>query len=158
VGNELRTAARPARRIRRAGLVLVLATALVATLGYQAYARLAAPARAAAAPTAFVVKTAAVQGLYPGAQRAITVRVTNPFSHAFVVRKVSARVLAATSAAGCRGSSANLRVTGYRGRPFTLHARGSKNISMAVSMPGTVADAYQGATFHIRFGGTAVRP
>ncbi|GAA4597055.1 hypothetical protein BJY16_002231 [Actinoplanes octamycinicus] len=111
-----------------------------------------------AGPAGLGVGGLAVAGLYPGAERRMTVVVRNPYRVPIKLIAVSGRATA-TSRKGCAVAPANLTIGRYAGTP-ALPARigAGRQASIGylpVSMPRTVADACQGATFTLRLSVTA---
>jgi hypothetical protein len=108
----------------------------------------------------FAVNADTVPGLYPGAARAVTVTVTNPYHFDIRLTALSA-ALDATSAPACQAGPANLTVGALRagpGLPLVVPAGRPVRVGdVPLSMPNTVADACQGATFTIRLAATATK-
>jgi hypothetical protein len=101
----------------------------------------------------FALTGVAVTGLYPGSVKSMKVTVRNPYGFS-VKATLSARVSAATTAAGCTGTPANLRVTAPKAAAV-VKAHKSKALTLTVTMPGSVANACQGARFAIALRGKA---
>ena len=94
------------------------------------------------------VTSVPVTGLYPGVARTLTVRVKNPYTWRIKVPSLRAKPAAATSRAGCAGIPANL-VLSRRSRAIIIMPKKTGTILLTVTMPRTVANACQGATFRI---------
>ncbi|MDI6099652.1 hypothetical protein QLQ12_13700 [Actinoplanes sp. NEAU-A12] len=84
--------------------------------------------------------------------------VTNPYPFPINVHSIQARV-AETSRWRCKPTATNLKVGPFSGRlPLAVSARGQKAAGeLEVTMPKTVADACQKATFRLVFTATASR-
>jgi hypothetical protein len=102
------------------------------------------------------VTSSPVTDLYPGARKALTLRIANTYAYPVKVTSLKAKVAATTNRPGCTGAAHNLTVTPHTG---SISVRPKKIVSviMTVVMPSTVADACQGATFTITFAAHAVR-
>lgn len=137
-------------------VVLVGLAAAVASV----HARSAPPAPQGMVMTAsthgFGLSGVGVTGLFPGAARAMKVTVKNPYAYAVKVPRISARVSARTTAAGCSGMPVNLVVTTPKAAAV-IKAHKSKAITVRVTMPSTVANACQGARFTITLKGRAAK-
>ena len=59
----------------------------------------------------FGIKATPVAGLYPGATKTLTLRVTNPYGYSIRVLPVKAAVVRTTNRAGCLGIAANVTVS-----------------------------------------------
>jgi hypothetical protein len=94
------------------------------------------------------VKGVAVQGLYPGAVKSLTVTVTNPQAFRIKVAALKTTVAAATGRVGCAGSPQNLAVAVPKGT-VKLAGKKTHRYVIKVTMPKTVANACQGAKFKI---------
>jgi hypothetical protein len=93
-----------------------------------------------------------VEDLRPGATRPMVLTVQNPNS--VDIRVTSLTVTAAAAAAGCPGSSLNLpQWTGS----LVVAKRGTASLTVDVGLEPTAADACQGATWQLTYGGTAVK-
>jgi hypothetical protein len=106
----------------------------------------------------FVMRAAAVEDLYPGADRRLVLTMTNPYAFDLVVTGIRA-TLAGTSNAGCEPVPANLQLRDYTGELPVRVAAGSDTESGAVPlhMPNSVVDACQRATFTIALDADATR-
>jgi hypothetical protein len=142
--------------------LLTIAVVLAAAAGLAAHA----PGRAAPQPARLeliallkhpvTVTSAPVTGLYPGSSKTLTVRVKSNYSWKIKIPKLTAKVSAATSRTGCAGGPANL-VLSTSGRAITINPRKTGTIRLTVTMPRTVADACQGATFRISLTARAIK-
>lgn len=99
-----------------------------------------------------------VTGLHPGAKRQMIIEVKNPQRFPISLTAVSGH-LVATSRPGCKPEYANLIVGRYAGKPaLPLTIAAGKQIRIGylpITMPRTVANACQGATFTLRINATA---
>ena len=93
-----------------------------------------------------------VEGLYPGAQASLRLRVRNHHRFPIVIRSIT--VTAADAASGC--NAASLQVSGFRGRRV-VRARRAKRIRVPISMLADAADECQNARFPLTFRGKARR-
>jgi hypothetical protein len=91
-----------------------------------------------------------VGGLYPGADGALELQITNPNPFAIVVHSVSVQVRDAT--AGC--SARELTIPGFRGA-VNVPAHGKTPIVLPVTMDHSAADSCQGARFPLTYNATA---
>jgi hypothetical protein len=100
----------------------------------------------------FEVTGSPMEKFHPGAVRRTRVTVVNPYPFAIRVQRVEARVTG-TSKWRCRPTPANLTIGRYLGSlPVTVPAHGRKTAGeFEVTMPHTVADACQKATFRLAF-------
>jgi hypothetical protein len=105
----------------------------------------------------FGIKGVPVSGLYPGATRPLSVKITNTYAFPIRVAGLKGKVAAATNRAGCTGVAANLVIGPAGGRGVPIRAHKSKTVVLHVTMPRTVANACQGATFKLSFGARATR-
>jgi hypothetical protein len=110
-----------------------------------------------AAKRGFGIKATPVPGLYPGATKALTLRVTNPYGYSIRVLPVTAAVVRTTNRSGCLGIPANVSVSTRGIKAAVIKRKATKTLTLHVTMPKTVADACQGATFRITFRARAVR-
>ncbi|MEU4618913.1 hypothetical protein AB0G04_02880 [Actinoplanes sp. NPDC023801] len=106
----------------------------------------------------FEVTGSPMEKFHPGAVRRTRVTIANPYPFAIRVRQVDARVTG-SSKWRCRPTAANLTIGGYLGSlPLTVPAYGRKTAGeFEVTMPHTVADACQRATFRLAFSAGAER-
>lgn len=93
-----------------------------------------------------VLKGVPVSGLYPGASKRLSVTVKNTTGRAIKVPKLKAQLSAKTSRAGCAGTRANLLLS-WTGKAVTIPNKKTRTMTLNVTMPRTVANACQGATF-----------
>ena len=110
-----------------------------------------------AAKRGFGIKATPVPGLYPGATKPLTLRVTNPYGYSIRVLPVTAAVVRTTNRAGCLGIPANVTVSTRGVRAAVIKRKATKTVTLHVTMPRTVANACQGATFRITFKARAVK-
>ena len=97
------------------------------------------------------VKSNRVRGLYPGAKKTLTLTLQNSDrKHSVLVRRVRVRD-AATSKRGCAASRRNLTIRNPRFRPVRLGPGRSRRVVARLTMPNTVSNACQGATFRLRY-------
>lgn len=100
-----------------------------------------------------------VQGLFPGVTSKLFLTVTNPNNQAMTVTGLTATLQSVSGATGCNASASNLTVGSYSGGQFDV----AKNSSVAssgfipLSLPTSVANACQGATYNLTYSGTAVQ-
>jgi hypothetical protein len=87
-----------------------------------------------------------VEGLYPGARRAMKVTVRNPFARTMRLVSIQARVGRAKRA--CSGQ--NLEVRPFRGR-LRIPARRRRVVRLLVAMAPTAAEECKRARFPVRF-------
>jgi hypothetical protein len=102
------------------------------------------------------VTSSPVTGLYPGASKALTLRIKNAYPYPVRITAVKTRLAATTSRAGCAGTRTNLLVSRKAGL-ILIKPKKTASVVMTVVMPATVADACQGAMFRITFAARAVR-
>jgi hypothetical protein len=92
-----------------------------------------------------------IAGLYPGARRELIVTFHNTTGrHATIVRNLRIDGAASTNRR-CAASRRNLRIHQYRGKPIWLRPNGRRKVVLLLTMPNTVADACQRATFTIHY-------
>jgi hypothetical protein len=92
-----------------------------------------------------------ISGLYPGAKRKLTLTLHNfDRAHSVVVRRVRVREVRTTKR-GCAPSRRNLRIRQSGLHDFRIRARGTRTITVVLTMPNTVADACQQARFKLRY-------
>ncbi len=96
------------------------------------------------------VTSTPVTGLYPGAAKKLTLRITNGYTYPVKVTAVKTALAAATTRPGCAGTRANLLVSRPPG-VIAIKPKKTAALVMTVVMPRSVADACQGATFRITF-------
>ena len=97
-----------------------------------------------------------VAGLYPGANRSLTVRVTNPYAFPITLSPLKAKVRS-SNRAGCSAVASNLTVVSTSSRGVPIRAHAAKTVVLRVTMPLTVANACQGARFALAFSARATR-
>jgi hypothetical protein len=105
----------------------------------------------------FGITATPVAGLYPGATKTLTLRVTNPYGYSIRVLPVKAAVARATNRAGCEGIPANVTVSTRGVKAAVIKRKATRTVTLHVTMPKTVADACQSATFRISFKARAVK-
>jgi len=90
-------------------------------------------------------------GLYPGVSKELilTLHNTDP-KHGIVVRRVRVRDIATTKR-GCAPTRRNLAIRQYKGAPLRIPPGRTRTVSALLSMPNTVSDACQRATFRLRY-------
>jgi hypothetical protein len=134
---------------------LIIAVVLAAAAGVAAHAAVHRPAASpgrvvlvAAVKKGVSLKSVPVTGLYPHATKQLTVSVKNAAGKTIKVPSLKGKIAAVTSRPGCTGTSSNLIVS-YTGKPVTIPNRKTRAMGLTVTMPPSVADACQGATFKI---------
>jgi hypothetical protein len=138
-------------------LVLVTASAAVASVTHAPHqAHPGAPELVASVKKPVSIAGVSVTALYPGATRPLTVKVTNPYGFPIKVGPVTGRVKSSNRPA-CTGAAANLTVVSASSRSLPIRAHKSKTAVLQVTMPRTVANACQGATFALSFSARATR-
>lgn len=113
--------------------------------------------RMTAAIHGFGLKGVALTALYPGKVKSMTVHITNPYPYAIRVKPLTAAVAKATGKPGCVGGPANLQVNRASSRMIVIKPRKTVNAVLHVFLPGTVANACQGAKFTITLHSSATR-
>jgi hypothetical protein len=110
------------------------------------------PASARSRPSGSVrVTSNRVGGLYPRAKKTLILTLRNSDrKHTVLVRRVRVHD-AATTKRGCSPSRRNLRIRNPRFRAFRLSPGRSRRVAAGLTMPGTVANACQGAVFRLRY-------
>ena len=106
----------------------------------------------------FQVTGSPMEKFHPGAVRRTRVTIANPYPFAIRVHRVEARVTG-TSKWRCKPTAANLTIGRFwGGLPLTVPAHGRKTAGeFEVTMPHTVADACQKATFQLAYSARADR-
>ena len=138
-------------------LVLATASAAVAAVTHAGHpAQAGAPELVASVKQPVSITGVPVTGLYPGASRPLTVKVTNPYAFGIKIGPVTARVLS-SNRPGCTASSANLTATAGGSRSLPIGAHRSRTVLLHVTMPSTVSNACQGARFALSFSARATR-
>ena len=102
-----------------------------------------------------------LNGIFPGVTSKLYLTVTNPNNQAISITNLSATVTSVTKAldapAGtCAASASNLVIQSFTGPAFTVAANSSRSSSPAyvpVLTPPSAANACQGATFTLTYGG-----
>lgn len=92
-----------------------------------------------------------VTGLYPGANKTLTVTFTNPNGSGIEVD--SLRIQAASSPTGCAGS--NLTFSGFQNTP--VPGKGTATLDMTVHMADTVGNNCGGTSWVLTYTGTATK-
>jgi hypothetical protein len=92
-----------------------------------------------------------VIGLYPGVSKELilTLHNSNP-KHSIVVRHVRVHDVATTKR-GCTPARRNLAIRQYKGAPIRIAQGETHTVTVVMSMPNTVSDACQRATFRLRY-------
>jgi hypothetical protein len=92
-----------------------------------------------------------VIGLYPGVSKELilTLQSSDP-KHGIVVRRVRVRDIGTTNR-GCAPARRNLAIRQYRGAPVRIPPGQTRTVTVLLTMPNTVSDACQGATFSLRY-------
>ncbi|SDT76733.1 hypothetical protein [Actinoplanes derwentensis] len=110
------------------------------------------PENASQGAYTFDISGTDMDSLYPGAVKRTRVTVRNPYSFSIRIRSLEARV-ASTSSRRCRPGRTNLVIGPYRGvLPLVVPARERTTAGeFEVTMPDTVGDACQKATFRLVF-------
>ena len=98
----------------------------------------------------FLMRAEPVGGLYPGANRRLTLTLNNPYDVDLIVTDVRAS-LVETSHAGCLPIAENLEIGPYTGElPLRIAAKDSQKAGVVpLQMPNSVVNACQEATFTI---------
>ena len=92
-----------------------------------------------------------VSGLYPGVSKELILTLHNSDpKHGIVVRRVRVRDIATTNS-GCAPARRNLAIRQYKGAPVRIPPGQTRTVSALLSMPNTVSDACQRATFKLRY-------
>jgi hypothetical protein len=102
-------------------------------------------------PLVRITSNRVTTGLYPGVSKELILRLQNSDpKHAIVVRRVRVRDIATTNR-GCAPSRRNLAIRQHKGAPVRIPPGQTRTVSALLSMPNTVADACQRATFKLRY-------
>jgi hypothetical protein len=104
----------------------------------------------------FSITGVPVTGLYPGATRPLTVKVKNIYAFPIKIGTLKTTVKS-SNRPGCTGAAANLQVVATGARTVPIRAHKTKTVVLHVTMPPTVSNACQGATFSLSFSSTAKR-
>ena len=139
------------------GLVAAAAAAAAIAAGHRQEPRHMPAEMIASVSHRVTLKGVPVTGLYPRAVRPLRIKVTNPYSFSIKLPKITAKMSKTTNRAGCTGSAANIVVTTRGMRPLVIPRKASRYATISVTMPPTVANACQGATFKIAFTARAVK-
>jgi hypothetical protein len=92
-----------------------------------------------------------VLGLYPGARKSLILTLHNRDTRRSVrIRRIGVRDVATTKR-GCAASPRNLRISEYAGDVLTIPPGGGRSVALRMTMPYTVANACQRATFTLRY-------
>ena len=92
-----------------------------------------------------------VTGLYPGVSKELILRLQNSDpKHGIVVRRVRVRDIATTNS-GCAPTRRNLAIRQYKGAPVRIPSGQTRTVTALLSMPNTVSEACQRATFKLRY-------
>jgi hypothetical protein len=95
-----------------------------------------------------VLKGVPVTGLYPGASKQLSISVKNTSGRPIKVPALKGKLSVKTSRPGCAGTRSNL-ILSWKGKAVTIPNKKARTLALSVTMPATVADACQGATFTI---------
>jgi hypothetical protein len=95
-----------------------------------------------------VLKGVPVAGLYPGASKQLSISVKNTTGRAIKVPALKGKLSVKTSRPGCVGTRSNL-ILSWSGKAVTIPDKKARTLALSVTMPATVVDACQGATFTI---------
>jgi hypothetical protein len=92
-----------------------------------------------------------VVDLYPGATRHLILTLRNPNrNRSITIRRVRVRDVV-TTRRGCTASPRNLVIRQYAGPAIRIPAGATRRVTVPLTMPNTVADACQRATFKLRY-------
>jgi hypothetical protein len=92
-----------------------------------------------------------VIGLYPGVSKELILTLQSSDSkHSIVVRRVRVRDIATTNRS-CAPARRNLAIRQYKGAPIRIPPGQARTVTVLLSMPSTVADACQWATFRLHY-------
>ena len=133
-------------------LLALLALALVGVLAgvRNASARWQeASARSVGSPRVRITSNR-VTGLYPGATRRLVLTLHNRLHRRIAIREIDVRVVSTTKP-GCEPSPSNLAIQQPSRRTLRLHQHGTRQVTVRMAMPNSVADACQGAVFKLRY-------
>ncbi|HTF09291.1 MAG TPA: hypothetical protein VK659_14070 [Asanoa sp.] len=109
-------------------------------------------------PQTFTIEATSVSGLYPGAQRAMAARVSNPYQFDLRISRLDAEVVKSSRRA-CPARPSNLVAGPHQGDlPLTVRARHAREAgSFPIRMPISVTNECAGVTFTIRITGVATK-
>jgi hypothetical protein len=92
-----------------------------------------------------------ISGFYPGVTRKLTLTLHNlDRAHSVLVRRVRVRAVG-TTRRGCAPSRRNLRIRQNSLHDFRIRARGTRTITVVLTMPNSVANACQRALFKLQY-------
>jgi hypothetical protein len=92
-----------------------------------------------------------VVGLYPGARKDLILTLRNPNRNRSIrIRRLRVRDVA-TTRRGCAPSPSNMRIRQYAGPAIRIPAGGTQRVRVLLTMPNTVANACQRATFKLHY-------
>lgn len=103
--------------------------------------------------------TGAANGLFPGAVTRLYLTVVNPNNQAIRVTDLKATLSSVTGAPGCSASTSNLTIQAYTGQQFDVAQNGSAPSVgyIGLTLPSSVSNACQNATYNLSYTGTAVQ-
>jgi hypothetical protein len=92
-----------------------------------------------------------ITGLYPGVSKELILTLHNSDrKHSVLVRRVRVSDIATTSA-GCAPARRNLTIRLHKGAPVRIPPGRTRRVTALLSMPDTVSNACQRATFRLRY-------
>ena len=92
-----------------------------------------------------------ISGLYPGVSKELILTLqSSEHRHSIVVRRVRVRDIATTNRS-CAPARRNLAIRQYKGAPIRIPPGQARSVTVLLSMPNTVADACQWATFRLHY-------
>lgn len=106
-----------------------------------------------------------IDGLAPGVTVKLRLNVDNPNNQNIRVTGLTAALQSITKASGaptgeCTVSDSNLRIGPWSGQEFVVPRNSTVSSDpsfIPITMPSTVSDACEGATFNLSYSGTAVQ-
>jgi hypothetical protein len=106
----------------------------------------------------FSIDAPAVRGMYPGAVKPLTLKMSNAGRYDIRITNLTGTVVR-TSKPGCAPTSTNLVIRRWLSpRSATVKAHGRSAMgSLPLYMPNTVANSCQNATFTIKLSGTGTQ-
>lgn len=137
---------------RRLPAAMALVTAAAITLGAGAVLAARGGQRPPRPPAISLTVSGDIDGLFPGADLTIPVRITNPYR--FAIRVASVDVDVANASPSCPGS---VLTTGTPLVGSSIAGAGSAVIEVPVAMSSGAPDACQGAVFALSYTATATR-
>jgi len=147
-GSIFRSRAR--RLIALALLTLVIALPLAVAARHARAAWLPAVASGHGGGT-LAIESNRIRRLFPGAKRTLTLSLHNHDSkHALAVRGVRVRVTGTTKRR-CIAARRNLRISQPKVTTLTIRPGGFRTVRALLTMPTSVANACQGATFKLKY-------